>query len=564
MRLSSPNKNQFNLQVKVQRGGNGTGLWIDGTRQSLNIEGFREKASNLHKMFRVTVPNKGLDGNGYDCLTKLCERNVIDSDFVKDLALLNAICEATAAGADVIVETDRAVLLGAIAKQFGVSSSVKFFGAVGLCFLYLTWVLGNLRAVLSWLIRVMLCKISGVTSSLSGRGGLSIDAELLLVSWASDSSLTGGQYKDPYFGEFSYVCAPFSSVKTIVFQYGTKSRIKALQMLLKQPNGTVVPAEAVIGFRGLLSAIRVFCIALQVYKDRAKNLDGGGFKYLTKHYRAFEIFSEPPIAFEVAKRLSNAAPNLKALGLLQENDRFEKAWLLGVAGQAVKTIGFFHTSFPNNLFHLVPFYRDEIGCQPWPDHIFFNSEHYLHEFRRRGLEVGAGGLINFKRQAKPSTGLKNTFLICLPGNIQGARYILNLFDWRKICDGASKQLLVRLHPVFSGKEKLVSELKGFHVSTSSLSEDLAKSSHVVTGYSHVAVEAAIGRCNVGLVFDPGEIELNPLDNLPLGSSVACLHTESSVLSFVGLPSAIKCGGEGSLTSATLDPGFGEKFCREYL
>ena len=222
--------------------------------------------------------------------------------------------------------------------------------------------------------------------------------------------------------------------------------------------------------------------------------------------------------------------------LVHENNRFEKSVILGrnKFTPNVKLIGNFHTSKPRRLLNLYPASKQEQEYRPTPDVVLFNNINFQKYFEKHYPEINPKPGFCFKDMPQFDLPANKCVLICLPGEINGAKRLAELAI--KLHRQNDVSIFVRCHPMLAEAKSLFADVN-IKISENSISEDLVAATHVVSCYSAVLLEGLSANRMVGIVTIPGSLNLNPFDDLPCDGLFSVISNFDEFSKFVSQPNS---------------------------
>lgn len=338
----------------------------------------------------------------------------------------------------------------------------------------------------------------------------------IIQTWTSDQNF-GSKFKDSYYGDLrDYLSQGGRKVITWPVFYNVRDKYGAIQFI-RQNIHEFLLTEDYLGIVDYFTAVKHFVVKkrkkwfrnIRVYKIDSTDL----FRY----YLIKERVEDVSLFYLFAKRIGERGCKNVEFIINHENMVGEKSLIIGARKHVenCRIVGYFHSTKPRNILCLDYASEDEFKIAPKPHKIVFNSACYLNYFKARYPELRCVNGYAFKQGYLASIKSMNEsrlkkLLVLLPGGMKDASFLLGLIN---DCNEIKRWTVIfKMHPMNIFDIERYLKVKNCDVAEESLDVLLRKVSKVVCTYSATLIEAVLYGKELGFVYNPKELLLNPFDD----------------------------------------------------
>lgn len=443
-------------------------------------------------------------------LMRVCERNTLVNDFFQDYCYIELIKKVSKKNDSLEVLTNRIAIYNYFKNQSNVEISIfsRISFKLRSLFIISKGHLGFLKFFLKTICHHPFFKRSSKPNNLNNT--------TIIQTWVSDSNFSENKFQDSYYdGLIKYLnCKNIKCVTWPVF-YNLKKTSKALKYIKNNRDDFILP-ETFLNLSDYLILLKHFYTLKKIRIDKFAVGDSD-LTCVFDHYLKLERPTYASIVYRFIEKLSRL--NLKNVTVVTNHENMITEKMLLLAREKffpqMSVLAYFHTTKPRNQLCLEYAGKQDFKLSPKPDKIIFNSPsycgYYLKKYPQLNCENGYAFKQAYINQIPVTPGTDSNILICLSGNMRDSNLVINLLNQAR--DRISDlNFVFKFHPMNIFELDGICKLKKYEVSSSSLEKLYEKVNKVISPYSACLLESALVGKEVGFVYDPRKLLVNPFDD----------------------------------------------------
>ncbi len=485
----------------------------------------------FNEAIALLMPKLGVEN--YSML-RICERNIFMNDFFMDFCYIQLITKLSFRHPKLIIYSNNIALY----EYFKNSKSVNISLGSKLIF--------KKKSITSSFAKYFrfayfLLKSLNFHRNVSKNNSPHYDLSntTIIQTWVSDKNFADTEFQDSYYKELRlYLKEQNRKCLTWPVFYTVEQTKKALRFISNNSDQFLMP-ENFLDYKDYNILLSHFCKLKKIKINDFKIINFNLTRVFNYHLKK-EIPTYASIVYRFIEKL--AEKNFKDVKVIinHENMIVEKMLLLAREKffPQMSVLGYFHTTKPKNQLCLEYAGKNVCDTLPKPDKIIFNSSKYCSYYSKKYPQLNCKNGYAFKQayinHIPIEPGSDSKILVCLSGNMNDSILVLELLNKIKN-KTADLEFIFKFHPMNFFELNNICKLTKYKVSNLSLPELYGKVKKVISPYSACLLEAALVGKDVGFIYNPEKLLLNPFDDTGI-INYKLIADESTLINFLKRPS----------------------------